>query len=224
MSTIDRIKARHAAKVGAAAIGLSVCPMDEYRFTSGKSNMPDEGRAVVNTAGIDLSGEVVVPSGADWTYFRAYKSIYYGHDYDTLPVGILRNLEYRKNPDRWAMQWTWASNPFAQEVKVAVNEGAVGGTSIGFISTDRGQPTDMEVKAYGMCDSIVRRWIGLEVSVTAQPCLPDARIGGKSAPDDATIHKLEDLVASGRITKKSAQWMGLPEPKAMLRKVVILGV
>lgn len=222
MTIIERIRARHAATVGAASVCLAMSPMDEYRFTSGKSNMPDESRAVVNTAGIDLANEVVVPLGGDWTYFRKYKSVYYGHDYDTLPVGILRNLEFRKNPDRWAMTWAWASNPFAQEVKIAVNEGAVGGTSIGFIPTEKGRPTELEVKAYGECDSVVRKWIGLEVSVTAQPCLPDASIGGKSL-DDSAIHGLESLVSKGRISRKSAHLMGLPEVKPQLRKVIILG-
>lgn len=223
-SIIEAIKGRHEAQTRGKDIGVAWCAMSERRNVKA-TDQPEMCEAIINTGGIDLVDEVVVPRGIDWSYFKVYKSIYWNHDAggSTLPVGKLRNLSLRTGPDRWAASWIWASNPFAQQVKVAVQEEVCNGTSIGFVPTDRGTLTEDERAMYGDAATICRSSIGLEFSVTPQPCLPDAMIGGKSMePSEDLIRGLERLVQRGRITKQGAQSMGLPEPKPQLRKIIFL--
>jgi phage head maturation protease len=223
LTLLEEIKSRHPNRP-AGDVLLTSCAMDENRFIAGKSGAPDESVAIVNTGAVDLADEVVVPGGADKTYFERFAAVYWCHDSYRPPVGGLRRLERRSNPDRWAMAWTWAKDEFAQAIKVSVQDGIIRGTSIGFVADDRGTPTDWETRSYGMCRSIVRKWTWLETSITPQPCNPDAVIGMKGMPEleDETIHGIEKLVGKGRISKAMAYKMGVPVPKPMLRKVIVL--
>lgn len=223
ISIIEAIRKRHPTRTTGNDVGVAWCGMSERRVVK-SVDQPEMCEAIINTAGVDLVNEIVLPRGADWSYFKTYRSIYWNHDAGglTLPVGKLRNLSMRTNPDRWAASWVWASNPFAEQVRVAVTEEVVNGTSIGFIPTERGPQSDDEEAMYGPADSMIRKWVGLEFSVTPQPCLPDAMIGAKSYPlDEAVIHGLERLVQKGRITKQGAESMGLPEKKPMIRRILL---
>lgn len=227
VSIIEAIRNRHKSKTTGNEVGVTWCPMDELRHVKQPVGQPEMCEAVVNTAGVDLVNEVVLPRGADPSYFKAARAVFYNHDAygSSLPVGTLRNLSMRANPDRWVMSWAWSANEFAQQVRVAVSEGAVSGCSVGFIPTNRGKLSEDEKAVYGDADSIVRSWLWLETSVTPAPCNPEALIGAKSLDlSESTIHCLEKLVSKGRITKSAARMMGLPEPKPMVRKVLMLGI
>lgn len=229
MSLIDLLTTRHANAVAAlgGAVALTGYPMEDHQFhKAAREEMPDESVAVVNTGAVDLADEVVVPSGADWSYFQAFKSVLYCHDAADarLPVGRLRNLEFRKSPDRWVMRWSWGPNEFAQAVKLAVTEGVINGTSIGFIATERGTPTEPETNQYGDHRSIVRKWAGLEVSIVPHPCNPEAMIGAKSAPvlGDESIRALEAMVGRGKVSRKSAAMIGVPKRRCLLTKTILV--
>lgn len=129
--------------------------------------------AVANSAALDLQDEVVLPDGADTSYFFSKRTIYLNHNYDW-PIGSLASAKLVKG--QWLCRFGFASTPMAQEVMTLVAEGVVRGVSIGFVATDYGAPSAEEVKAHGPHRSIVRKWLWLELSVTPMPCNPEAII------------------------------------------------
>ena len=164
----------------------------------------DRGVVVIaNTADVDLDSEVVVPSGADTSYFFKNRTIFWNHDYDT-PIARLRYASLKGG--KWIVNVTFGKGPFASEVRSMVEEGIVTGTSVGFIPLVWGQPTPEEVKTYGQHDSIVRSWKWLELSITPLPCNIGAMIeaGEKGLVSRATIEK------------------ALPERKAVRKRVMIV--
>lgn len=133
-----------------------------------KDASTDTGRVfIANTADVDLDSEVVVPSGADTSYFFRNRTIFLDHDY-TKPVARLRYASLKRG--KWIVNMTFGRSALAQEARANVDDGVVNGCSIGFIPTDYGRPTADEIKAYGPHESIVRSWEWLELSLTGLPC------------------------------------------------------
>lgn len=180
--------------------------------------------AVATTAAVDLDDEVVVPKGADWSYFKAFKSVYYNHRYD-MPVAVLRNLAMTSDGSGWRIQVSTIGTEFSRDVAVCVAEGAINGGSIGFQRIDHSPPTPAEVSLYGPHEHITRTWKGLEWSITPMPCNPQAMIegvtAGKSALREDTASRLSALVGKSRISRESARKMGLPDRKLIPVRGVI---
>lgn len=157
----------------------------------------DRGVVVIaNTADVDLDSEVVVPSGADTTYFFKNRTIFWNHDYN-IPIARLRYASLKGG--KWIVNMTFGKGEFASEVRSMVEDGVVTGTSVGFIPTLYGRPTPEETKAYGPHESIVRAWKWLELSVTPLPCNVEAMIGAgeKGLVSKATLAKaLPDRVTA----------------------------
>lgn len=160
--------------------------------------------AIANSAAIDLQQEVVVPSGADTSYFFGKRTIYLNHNYDW-PIGSLRSATLKNG--QWLCRFAFASTPQAQEVSTLVAEGIVRGVSIGFVATDYGAPTADEAKTYGPMRSIVRKWLWLELSVTPMPCNPEAVI---------------QLVKEKRIKHTTAAMLGVRLPRIMPQRYLIV--
>jgi hypothetical protein len=132
--------------------------------------------AVATTDDLDLEEEVVVPGGADTTYFKNNRKVFVDHEYGLLnAVGVLRNLKKWRGTngaDGWLARVhvpESPDNPLASHVlALAAAEGI--GMSIGFEAMDFGRPTTDESKRYPGAKSIVREWRWLELSFTALPC------------------------------------------------------
>lgn len=175
---IKELRKRHRSGDG-DRVGVSATPMQEVSVkTNGEQVIV---QAVANTAAVDLAEEVLIPKGADPTYFRDYKTIYYNHD-DDRPVGKLIDMTLVKGDSQWfvRMQMSQATE-LARGVSKMIEEGVINGTSVGFYRKEWGPPTEDEKSAYGEHHTIVRKWKWLELSITPMPCNPDAMIqSGKS--------------------------------------------
>jgi phage head maturation protease len=164
--------------------------------------------ALATTSGVDLENEVIVPAGADVSYFKAARSVYYCHDTFSLPVATLRNL--RLEQAGWVIQASTVNTEFARDVATCIADGAINGGSIGFIRTSSGTPTAAEVQMYGPHEYITREWKWLEWSITPFPCNPAAMLlSAVQENTEKAIDKLRTLLGTGKISRKSAEMMGV---------------
>jgi hypothetical protein len=189
---------------------------------------------VANTDDIDLVKEVVVPSGADTSYFFANRKVYVDHCTNTPAcVGTLRSAVLRQVNGREAWQvriglYGFKNNPLVEDIWTIAQDGGIG-VSIGFIPLDWGKPTPEEVKTYSRNgespQSVCRRWKWLELSIASQPmnvaCQTVGTVSGKTDPRaEKRLALLDSLVTKGRIRRETAHLLGLPKPK---RHVLVLG-
>lgn len=104
------------------------------------------------------------------------------------------------------------------------DESPVRGVSIGFLRTNWGQPTKDDIAKYGPHLMTTRAWKWMELSVTPQPCNPEAWIvgAGKSAPklDDRTAGTIDNLARKGVIRPATARALGL-ETSPARKKLLI---
>jgi hypothetical protein len=181
------------------------------------------------TSDIDLDKEVVVPVGADTSYFFRVGSCYIDHQYDFGScVGKLRSAQPIVSNGE---QTGWkchigilplTKSPYADDVLVMAQNGGVG-VSIGFNATDVGKPSVDEMKRYKqgalVPRSIVRSWNWMETSITMMPCNMQALQLGygqgmeKAAKElDTLIRKrldsVDNLLTSGRISAQTAEAFG----------------
>lgn len=168
---IERIKAR------CEFLGLGVKGPLGVVSSFAKSASVETNRdivAVATTDDLDLEEEVVVPGGADLSYFQKNKKVFVDHTYDTMhAVGVLRRLTAwhgHGGAEGWLARVNVpeSENPLSSHVLALAAEGI--GMSIGFEAIDYGRPTADEQKAYPGVKSIVRRWKWIELSFTAMPC------------------------------------------------------
>jgi hypothetical protein len=135
-----------------------------------------EGIATTND--IDSSREVVVPEGADVTYFIQNKSIFVDHNYTVHHcVGKLRvnSLQLVRGIDgqpygwrvRIAMSKT-ANQELVRDCMGLARDGI--GMSIGFRALDWGAPSADETKRWPNAVTVIRKWQWLELSLTPFPC------------------------------------------------------
>lgn len=219
MKYLDSLRERHKAAGESDKIGARFGRL----FEQAVKEEPDQGgrmliTAIATTSGVDLENEVIIPSGADVSYFSAARAVYYCHDTYSLPVASLRNLAMLPDKSGWRVQASTLSTEFARDVATCIAEGAINGGSIGFLRTSAGTPTKEELAKYGPCEYVTREWKWLEWSVTPFPCNPEAMIEsaamGKSLDGAAEI--VRGLASKGLIARKSADLMGFK------RKVVLV--
>lgn len=146
---------------------------------------------VANTGTVDLDGEVVVPSGADDSYFKKHGPIFYDHRWDEPPVAKLRSATL-VGDSRWECHVGFNALPFSKDVMYLVKEGFITGCSVGFVPLEYGPPTKEETAKYGPHNRTVRKWKWLELSITPMPCNPDAviRAGANGRIAEATVKSL----------------------------------
>lgn len=167
-SIVDRIKA-HAESRGHVCKG----PVGVVSTFSKEMRVDEPNRDVVamaTTDDLDLEEEVVVPSGADISYFQKNRKVFCDHTYDTLSaIGVLRNL--KRHDNGWLARIHVPESPdnalVSHVLALAKAEGI--GLSIGFEALDFGRPTADESKKYPGAKSIVRTWRWIELSFTALP-------------------------------------------------------
>lgn len=186
---------------------------------------------IANTDDIDMQREVVVPAGADPAYFTENRSVFLDHCYYWQNfVGKMRGLAPFPSP-RNHKQWRvnvailkLASNPVCDDILVVAEEWGLG-ASIGFEGLEGGPPTEDDFAAYPRkgqlsLEWVTRKWLWLELSITAMPCNVACNTAGERS--EKTIAYLDDAVVKGRIKRASAVVLGLPTtPKRKLQPVFI---
>lgn len=205
-SIVDRIRHRHKDAIGDRSIG--VCGV----FPKQLEVMAERTvRVIANTDDIDLQREVVVPSGAETSYFFANGNIFVDHNTEMeYFVGKRRRCSpYPNNRDfkAWQVDVWLRPTELGNDVLTMAQAGAVG-VSIGFIPLDWGRPGPDEMKRYGEgLASIVRSWKWLELSFTAFPCNVACQSQGL-VRDESKAGVIEEMLTKGAIHKKSAEAVG----------------
>lgn len=187
---------------------------------------PDGGmtlKLVITTDAVDLDGDIVLPEGADWSYWeRAGLPVYLEHEYgvnNTVGVGRKGSLKLVKIGQMagWTMSVGIRKTEEGQAVAAFVRDVGRIGSSIGFRTVESRNPTADEAKRTaptGIRPSrVIPKWLGLEMSLTVMPCNPTA--GGQA---EKMIGELDRLVTKGAITLKAARALGLPEEKRTTKK------
>lgn len=183
--------------------------------------------ATLTTSDIDLEDEVLVPGGADMTYFRANKMIFADHRYDMENyVGVLRGLSPLGDPDSpkgWKMRFSVCDTPLGNTAMKIVEHAGQIGISVGFKVHDHGPPTDEESKAHSIGGkkprSIVRLYDVFEGSTTCLPCNVACQAviagGSKSArvvegKSVDMYNAVDSLLRRGLIEREHASLLGMP--------------
>lgn len=182
--------------------------------------------AVATTNDIDLDSEVVLPGGADPTYFARNGKVFVDHQYRTQDViGTLRSLTPFSRVGGGA-GWKMVVHmirglPMADAV-IAIAEAGGIGWSIGFEAVEAGKPSADEAKMYTQGDrkpkSVIRKWRWLETSATPFPCNVACQSMTMST-DESKMALLDELVTKSKITREAAEAFGL-RTKATPPKIV----
>lgn len=172
---------------------------------------------VATTNEIDCVDEVVVPGGADRSYFEKNGMVFVDHWYDVNSVaGALRSVTPFSNLSTGLSGYTVRvrvlPNEIGNTVLTIANEAGIG-CSIGFIAQNYGPPTAEERKRYGdRVKSVVRAWEWRELSFTAMPCNVSCRTM-TTTEDDSRKSLIESLIVKGKISREGAYKLGFREAK-----------
>lgn len=210
-SVIDNIRARHKLS---DSTPLGVAGIFGKEMTTDTENR--QVWCIANSDDVDLTREVVVPSGADISYFKANGNIFVDHK-TTMDSWVGKMRDMRPSPDArmfkaWRVGVWLRKTELGDDILTMASEGGIG-WSIGFIPTEHGKPTSEETKMYSgdgnECEYVIRRWKWLELSATPFPCnvncQTQAVTRSAGAPD-----VIETLLSAGRIKKASAAAVGYP--------------
>jgi phage head maturation protease len=192
----DRIAKRHGFE--SEEIGLKATVAEMEVRGAGENRIVT---SIINTDSVDMENEVIMPTGIDTTYFigadgkSGTRSVFWNHDYDLIPVASCRTL--RLVNGALVAQAAMSRHPFAVDLTIAIEDGAVRGTSVGVRRLTWGPATSDERKQYGPgVEMVTRSSVLLEYSFTGIPANGDA---------------LNQLVTVGKIARKSASYMGAPD-------------
>lgn len=224
MSTIiERIRTRHTEfadkPLGVRAISTKAETVNEQSRTLW---------VIANTDDIDCSDEVVIPAGADTSYFEKNKSIFVDHCYSLMDcVATSRKIVpvfagvTQKAWKVHAYVLPLVNNRLGDDILTMAREATIG-VSIGFEPLDWGNPTEAEAKAYTRNgktpESVVRKWRWVELSFTAMPCNVSCRSQATTMLD-GNAAKIDELLTKGRIAKSSAEALGFRTRPMRIRAV-----
>lgn len=184
-----------------------------------KTKIDQDGRTieiVATTDDIDLDEEVVLPGGADRTYFEKNGQIFHDHKYQMEnAVAALRVVQpfsmVGKHTGFKIRAFMYPGNPIADTI-LTIAEHANIGASIGFEALAHGKPTDLEIRTYSKNGRVpqymIRKWRWLETSFTPFPCNVSCQTQ-KAFVNDSKMALLDELLTKGRITREGAEAFGL---------------
>lgn len=174
---------------------------------------------IANTADIDLDSEVVVPSGADTSYFLKNRHIFADHKYDIENgAGVLRKLSKYPTPSdhkAWQMRININDNPIGNAIMDIVRDTGQIGVSVGFVATDYSEPTEAERVKYGgknpdKLQAVIRAWNWFETSFTLLPCNVSCQSrGGVESKSLEMYNSVERMVTKGIIKRDVAAMLGM---------------
>lgn len=199
---------------------------------------PDGGmtlKMTITTDDVDLDGEIVDASGADWSYWeRRGLPVYMEHEISmdtTVGKGRPGSLKMHRMGDAtgWSMTIGLRSTDTGKAAAAYVRDFGMIGSSIGFRELESRAPNTTEAKRLGPAGMKARKtitkWLGYETSLTVIPCNPGAM--GAEMPQQAksSLEWLERGLTKGTITKAAAYALGFPETEPLpqkRRRVIII--
>jgi hypothetical protein len=153
---------------------------DEFTLDTGERT----DVSLITTDALDRDGEVVIPSGGDWSTYN--RVVTFAHRYDQLPVGsnwwirpkgngLIAKTHYPQKPADWG-DAPWLPSAVLHLMQQPVP--TCTGKSIGFLPLNvraaSGDETMRNPTWRGA--TIIDRWIGVEYAVVPVPCNPDAEM------------------------------------------------
>lgn len=211
---LDRIRQRNflatdtpLGVVGSFGKSVTVQESEQDRFLT----------VIATTDDIDVDGEVVIPGGADTSYFFKNRKIFVDHQLGTeFCVGTLHSANLK--PNGWQCRirmFKLPGNPLPDDILTIAREAGIG-VSIGFLPTAKGAPSPEEKSIYKSASSIIRQWKWIELSIAAAP----ANISCQSTLSlsksiEGKLALLDELVTKGRIAPFSAKALGLSVPRTL---------
>lgn len=225
MTPAERIAANVNAK------GLAVDPAKvgvDSRVASVEPSIGDKRCIWVtaNTDDIDLDGEVVVPSGANTSYFFSNKAIFLDHytDHDHR-IGTLRKVlpfPNHANHKAWRVLVYVKDGPVGDDILKLAADKAIG-SSVGFFIRDESKPSPDEVGKYDPegkgLSRVIRAWDWLELSLTSFPANVRCQTIGIASDGDKMMARIDEMATKGRINRQTAVLLGLKEAKKKIRIV-----
>lgn len=218
-SLIDRIRKYHRLSDD-VQIGVGFARAEAEETSPGGENRGPTIKVVATTAYAASDGMILLPQGCETDsagrpiYRSDSRSVFYCHDYySQLPVGKHRSA--KMEVDRW-IEWIAMSvaTQFARDVTALILEGVINGVSVGFRVLESRAPTKEEVDLWGEASATVTRWQWLETSIAPMPADAKAWIQGIERGEHGltadTIRAMESMVTRGKISRESAEYIGLP--------------
>ena len=176
MRTVNGMREFFAAQGLDLGDGALVTKSMHFTPTVDRKNRLVKG--LVSTSSLDLDGEVVLQN-FDTSYFpEQVKAVYLDHQYvipgQVAAVGTCRSLS--KRGDGLFAVTHVRDTPLGNDVLDAIEEGALGGFSIGFQVKEGGPATEEERELLGLSEStnVIRAAKLLEYSFTSMPANADA--------------------------------------------------
>jgi hypothetical protein len=138
----------------------------------------------ITTDALDREGEVVIPTGGDWSTYN--RVVTFAHRYDQLPVGsnwwirpkgngLIAKTHYPPKPDDWG-DAPWLPSAVLHLMQQPVP--TCTGKSIGFVPLSVRSATPLEVSHNPSWKDarVIDKWIGVEYAVVPVPCNPEAEM------------------------------------------------
>lgn len=220
---LDRI-VKYAVEKNVMEAGAVPMVMDSEGPASAhteKNNYDLEG--IITSDTVDLSGEVIVPEGGDWSYLDTVKAVFVDHDpSNEKTVGAVRYRQPIMSAGRlrgWKARIRLArGKALADECMILAKLGVLH-SSIGVLALDCSKPTAEEKARYEVPGrkllSVVRKWRAIEVTLTPAPMNSDCRMDpmGFVEKSYATVRR---ALADGVITEQTAAALGAVPAKASI--------
>lgn len=208
-----------------APIGVRACISSVELIT--KANTRDVV-GIATTDAIDSESEVVLPEGADTTYFAANRKVFVDH-WTTMDhcVGTLRSMKLDTSSalKGWRVRIALAregTNELADFVAAMAADTGIG-LSIGFMATNYGPPTPEEAKRYPGARTIIRNWEWYELSFTPFPCNVSCQAGAAADLMDGNskskmLERMQSK-ASASVRRK----LGIEKTYQLLPRRIVIG-
>lgn len=219
-SVLDRIRQRNmlpattpVAVKGIVAKDISIQQSSTDRFIN----------VIATTNDIDSDGDVIVPEGADTSYFfaKGQRKIFVDHNLGTENcVGVLHSASLK--PNGWLCRirmFSLPGNPLPDDILTIAREAGIG-VSIGFIPTDMGPPNPEETTKYGKSgaavNSVIRKWKWIELSITAAPANVNCQSMMSENLNEGKRSVISELVSKGKISSSSVKALGLGQTSSLV--------
>lgn len=181
-SVIERLRVKHRRVLSAGDDVRSVPIMAKDVLVDAPRN-PRDVVMIATTDATDLEDQVVLPEGADLSYFLGNRAVFADHEYTVdKAVAKLRNVGPWPNANH-QRGWKVRANILGGkmhplgDVCMSLAQHGILGCSIGMKVLDVGPPNRDERERYPNAASIVRSWLWLELSFTSLPCNADCSAG-----------------------------------------------
>jgi HK97 family phage prohead protease len=150
----------------------------EIKVTAGERAV----MAVISTDAVDREGDVLIPDGCNSKQYELSPSLFFNHDYYTLPVGKCVGL--KREDSRIVAKFVLAERPadhpegeewFPSTLLSLFQQGVVNGFSVGFEILDSRPASPRDITKFGDgCRRVISKWRLYEVSVAPMPCQQEA--------------------------------------------------